>query len=121
MHWDFWKKRPAAGAQSNTEKLHRTQDIPQPVGRDLIVNMGKNADWVWNLKCVVRRKENEKTLYDIRVFDEAQAARAQVRVRDYTSLDDQPDLILFHGWLDKKSLTAIIEEGAPPEPVPKAA
>lgn len=121
MFWDFWKKKPAAAQPARIEKLYKPQEIVEAVGRDLIVNMHKDPDWVWHLKCVVRRKENEKTLYDIRVFDETQAARALVRVRDYTSLDGHPNLILFHGWFDKKSWTTHIEEGAPPEPVPKAA
>jgi len=120
MFWDFWKKKPAAGARSNKEKLHRPQDIPQAVGRDLIVNMGKNPDWVWHLKCVVRRKENEKSRYDFRLFDEAEVAKAQVKVRDYTSFDEHLERILFHGWFDKKSWTTHTEEGAP-EPVPKPA
>ncbi|UCG63451.1 MAG: hypothetical protein JSW12_12205 [Deltaproteobacteria bacterium] len=51
MFWGFWKKKPATGARSNTEKLHRPQDIPQAVGRDLIVNMHKDPDWIWHLKC----------------------------------------------------------------------
>jgi hypothetical protein len=121
MFWDFLKKKPAAAQPARIEKLHKPQEMVEAVGRDLIVKMGKNPDWVWHLKCVVRRKENEKSLYDIRVFDEAQAARAEVRVRDYTSLDDHPDLILFHGWFDKKSGMTHIEEGAPPEPVTKPA
>jgi hypothetical protein len=120
MTWNFWKKKPATEARSNTEKLHRPQDIPQAVGRDLIVNMGKNPDWVWRLKCVVRRQESEKSRYDFRVYDETEVAKAQVKVRDYTSFDEHLELILFHGWFDKKSWTTHIEEGSP-KPLPKAA
>ena len=120
MTWNFWKKKPATGDRSNAEKLHRPQDIPQAVGRDLIVTMGKNPDWVWRLKSVVRRQENEKSRYDFRIFDEAEVAKAQVKVRDYTSFDKHLELILFHGWFDKKSWTTHVEEGAP-KPLPKAA
>jgi len=114
MSWNIWKKKEATEGQTKKEKLHRPQDIPQAVGRDLVVNMGKDPDWVWQLKCVVRQQENENSRYDFRIFDDAQVARAQVKIRDYTSFDEHIDLILFHGWFDKKSWTTHIEKGAPP-------
>ena len=115
MSWSFWKKKSATVELSETkeEKLSKPKDIQEPVARYLVVDLGKNPDWVWKLKSVVRRQE-EKYRYDVRVFDEAKAAANGVRVRDFTSLDEHPELILYEGWYDKKSNTAHMEEKVGP-------
>jgi hypothetical protein len=120
MSWNFWKKRPETAdlSKEKEEKLSKPKDIPEAVGRSLVVDLGKEPDWVWKLKSVVRRQA-EKNRYDVRVFDEIQAGAKGVRVRDYTTLDEHPDLILFEGWYDKKSHMAHIEERL--VPTPKAA
>jgi hypothetical protein len=119
MFWDFLKKKPVAGGPSKAqgEKLPRPQSLPEAVGRELVVGLDKDPDWVWRLKCVMRRTEQEKSNFDIRIFDEAEAAKNGVRVQDYTSLDDYPELILFDGWFDKKSRETHIQEKGKPEPV----
>jgi hypothetical protein len=43
-----------------------------------------------------------------------------VTVKDYTSLDGHPELILYEGWFDKKSMKVQIEEKKIP-PLPRAA
>jgi hypothetical protein len=120
MAWNFWKKRPETVELSKVkeEKLSRPKDIPESVGRFLVVDLGKNPDWVWQLKSVVRRQA-EKHRYDVRVFDEIQTRTKGVSVRDYTTFDEHPELILFEGWYDKKSNMAHLQERL--EPTPKAA
>ena len=115
MSWNFWKKRKAIQepAAAKEDKLPKPKDIPEPVGRYLVVDLRKDPDWVWNLKSVVRRQQ-QKYRYDVRVFDEVQAAAKRVRIRDYTSLDEHPELILFEGWYDKKSMAAHVEERLKP-------
>ncbi len=123
MFWDFLKKKPDAGEPSKAqgEKLPKPQSLPEAVGRDLVVRFGKDPDWVWRLKCVVRRIENEKSRFDIRVFDEAEASEKGIRVKDYTSFDNHPESILFDGWYDKKTQQTHIEERGKGKPLPKAA
>ena len=120
MAWNFWKQRPAMDelSKAKEEKLSKPKDIPEQVGRYIVVDLGKNPDWVWQLKSVVRR-QTEKHRYNVRVFDEIQARARGVSVRDYTTLDEHPDLILFEGWYDKKSHMAHMQERL--EPTPKAA
>lgn len=112
MFGNFWKKRAGTGepSQEKAAKLPGPRDIPEPVGRHLVVQLGKNPDWVWNLKSVVRRRQEGKDSYDVRVFDRAQVAEQKVSVQDYTSLDEHPELILFEGWFDKKSMEVHTEE-----------
>jgi hypothetical protein len=48
--------------------------------------------------------------FDVRVFDEAQVAQKKVKVKDWTTFDEHPDLILYEGWFDKDSMRAELEE-----------
>jgi hypothetical protein len=123
MFSDFLKKKPVAGepSKAQAEKLPKPQSLPEAVGRELVLGFDKDPDWVWRLKCVMRRRQNEKSRFDIRIFDEAQAAEKGVRVRDYTSLDDYPELVLFDGSYDKKTWQTHIEERVKGEPLHKAA
>lgn len=117
--WNFWKKTSERGKRSSTktQKLLRPGNIPDPVGRYLVVELGKNPDWVWHLKSAVRPRQEGKESYDVRVFDEVESTQKNVMVKNYTSLDEHPELILYEGWFDKKSFKVQIEEKkAPPLP-----
>lgn len=110
MSWKFWEKS-APGAESQT--LPGPKGIPNQVGRDLVVNKGENPDWVWGLKCVTRQKDG-KNSYDFRVFDDEDAVKNRVTVKDYSSLDQSPELILFEGWYDKKTNKAEVFKSTRP-------
>jgi len=51
---------------------------------------------------VVRPAEKKKAFY-CRVFDPAQAIQAGVKIKDWTSLDNHPNLILWEGYVDKET------------------
>jgi len=118
--WRFWGHKDKTGEPSSVkvQKLPKPKDIAEPVGRYLIVELGQNPDWVWHLKSVVRPRQEEKDHYDVRVFDEGKVAQMHVTVKDYTSLDGHPELILYEGWFDKRSYKVQIEKKPP---VPRAA
>jgi hypothetical protein len=122
MFWSFWKKGAASAKPLNAQRLRKPQVLPQAVGRELIVQLGKNPEWVWSLKSVVRKSQRGKHRYNVRVFDQAEAAAMGISVLNYSSLDDHPDLILFKGWYDRKSWKADIKEMVKPEEsLPRAA
>jgi hypothetical protein len=100
----FWSKK------SGGEEVIRPKDIPAPVGQFLVVTLGKNPDWVWNLKAALRRKSDDKDLFDVRVFDPSQAASQRIQVKGYETLSEHPELILFEGWFNKKRHEAKVEE-----------
>jgi len=112
MNWKFWERKTDAGKPSGAkvQKLSKPKNIPEPVGRYLVVKLGKNPDWVWNLKGAVRPRPEGKDRYDVRIFDLAKVAQKSVTVKDYTSLDEHPELILYEGWFDKKTLKVEIED-----------
>ena len=107
MSWKFWKK----DSNKKNEKLAGPRDIPAVVGRHLVIHMHKDPDWVWGLKCVVRQQKFGKPqVFNVRVFDEKEANSKKVKVKNFRSLDDHSDLILFEGWFDKSAQRAQIEE-----------
>ena len=112
MNWKFWEKAQKAdnSDQPKREKLPGPKSIPEPVGRYLVVHMGKDPDWVWNLKAAMRARQEKPGTFHFRVFDPSKAAGSRILVRDYTTLDQNPQLILFEGWFDKKLFDVHMEE-----------
>jgi hypothetical protein len=96
MGWKFWKK--TAGGAEKAPKLPGPRDLPDPVGRKLVVDMGLDPDWVWSLRAAVRRRENTRHVREIRIFDPTRALSAGVRVKNFDSLDEHPGQILYAGW-----------------------
>ena len=123
MNWKFWEKTEKAdnSSQTNNETLPRPKSIPEPVGRYLVVQMGKDPDWVWNLRAAIRTRQEKPNTYYFRVFDPSKAAASRISVRDYNQLEQYPQLILFAGWYDKKLFDVHMEEEKKPTPVSKAA
>lgn len=120
MSWKFWEKKADAEASTGTKaaKLPRPKELPFPVGKHLVVALGHDPDWVWGLKAVVRPREGGgKDAFDVRVFSDNDAVMKKVTVKNYHSLDDQGDLILFDGWFDKKTMEVHLE----PKSRPRAA
>jgi len=99
MKW-FWNRKQA---QEGKERLPGPKSIPGPVGSYMVVQMKEDPDWVWQLKGVVR-PAGKKTFY-CRVFSDAQVAQAAFKVKDWTSLDGHPELILWEGYFDKETNT----------------
>ena len=106
----FWKRKET---REGEVRLPGPKEIPELVGRYLVVEEKKNPDWVWKLKGVVRPAGKEKAFY-CRVFDEAQVAKAGVKVIDWTSLDEHPELILWDGYFDKETNMARPEKFVKP-------
>ncbi len=90
---------PAAGTKS--EKLSKPQELPMPVGRDLVVQFKQDPDLVWGLQCVMRPNAQGKNLFDVRIFSPNAVSQSKVKITDYNSFDQQPGLVLFQGTYDK--------------------
>ena len=117
----LFSRKKHEGETTEAPKLPKPVEMPEPVGRHLVVTMRQDPDWVWGLRGVVRPRSEIRTHLDVRIFNEGQAASSGVRVRDYTSLDSHPELILFEGWFDKKSGKVELMDKRPPKPGAKAA
>lgn len=98
MAGGFWNKMFGSGGG-----LPRPAGIPDHVGRYLVVHLKMNPDLVWKFMAVVRPRGEKRGCFDVRVFDDVQARSRQIAIRDYSSLDDHPELITFEGWYDKNT------------------
>ena len=100
----FKKKNP-----DGTDKLPGPKGVPDPVGSTLVVQFKEDPGWAWALKAVLKPKE-EKDVFDIRVFSDSAAGSAKVSVKDYHTLDDHPNLILYDGIYDKNKKRAQLQQ-----------
>jgi hypothetical protein len=100
--------RKDKGTAPGAEKLPGPKYMPDDVGRALVVDLKQDPNWVWSLKAVVKPGER-KGFFTVRVFDERVAASRGVRVKDFHSLNDHPELVIFDGWFNKKTHEAEIK------------
>jgi len=103
----FWNKKPG---KDETEKLSGPRPIPKLVQNYLVSKSNMDPNFVELLNAVVRKKPNGGAAFDIRVFDDSEASVKQVQVKDYSSLDERPDLIIYEGWFDEGSKQVNLEE-----------
>lgn len=101
---------PKTGAPA-AEKDGKPRDLHAAIGRDMVTKYQQDPDWVWKLKQVTRTSDQGEHIFKFRVFDPNMAAEKKVNVRGYGSLDDHPELILFYGWLNKKTNDAQVMAG----------
>ncbi|MFC1971729.1 hypothetical protein ACFLV0_07425 [Chloroflexota bacterium] len=111
----FWKKKPKTEEPSKPkmEKLPGPSSIESILAAKLIVDLTQDPDRVWKLHSVVRRRSGGGERFDFRVFDMARVEATRVEVKDYTSLDDYPELMVYQGWFDTKSGEVHWEEKKP--------
>jgi hypothetical protein len=100
MKWTFWKKgQPLTTARAG--KLPKPKELPNAVGRKLVVGLQMDPDEAWSLRYVSRPSKNQPDMREFRLFDPAASAQAGLRVKDWHSLDDHSDLILYEGCHDR--------------------
>jgi hypothetical protein len=100
----FSKKNP-----DGTPKLPGPRDVPDPVGQQLVVTFKEDPEWAWKLKSVQMPMNGEPKVFNIRVFSQQMAAASKITVKDYTTLDAHPNLVLYEGMLDMKTHKAKLE------------
>jgi hypothetical protein len=101
----FWSKK-----SGNEEgKLSGPESMPELVQKYLVSEWKMNPDLVKFLS-VVKYKNTTGMAFNIRVFDISEAIARKVEVKDYTSLDPFPDLILYEGVFNEKEKQVKLEE-----------
>ena len=112
MNWKFWEKDKStvSSGEVNVERLHKPRDLPPQIGQHLVAQLKQEPDWVWSLKCALRKRPETKHVFDFRVFNEFKARDMKVSVKNFNSLDDHRELILFEGWLDKSSNQYLVKD-----------
>ena len=102
MNWKFWKKEsPNETAGAIGPKLAKPKEVPEPVGRKMVTGLKLDPDLVWSLKYVSRPVGERRNASEFRIFNPETAHQKGIAVKNWTSLDDLPDLILYSGFYDK--------------------
>jgi len=101
----FWGKKSAI----EEGKLSGPKEIRGPVQTYLVAERKMDPDLVKLLKAVERKSATGAT-FNIRVFDNSEAIAKKVQVKDYTSLDERPDLIIYEGLFDEGAKQVKLEE-----------
>jgi len=92
----FWRKKSA----EEKGKPQGPKEIPRLV-QDYLVAERKMDPGLIKLLKAVERKSTIGATFDIRVFDDSEAKAKRVEIKDYTSLDERPDLIIYEGQFDE--------------------
>ena len=77
----------------------------------MVVAMKLDPDMVWTLKYVSRPKEGNGNIREFRIFDPDKAIQAGMSVKEWASLDDRPELILYSGYYDTGTVSIDIRDG----------
>lgn len=114
IKWKFWQKVPQSLDPNNakTDKLQKPRELPDRVGRHMVVKMELDPDWVWSLRCVYRKKVDQPGMFDIRILDTRDLSGVGMRQLNYASLDIHPELILYQGSYKKDSDQVQITRGS---------
>jgi hypothetical protein len=73
----------------------------------MVTKLNEDPDWVWSLREVKRPCIDNRSNHDIRIFDPRAAQRCNVKVENYTTLDNHPDIILYSGTID--TVTSVVQ------------
>ncbi|WP_419658105.1 hypothetical protein Dvar_70840 [Desulfosarcina variabilis str. Montpellier] len=104
MNWKFWKKQDAgSGGSATAIKFDKPKDLPDAVGRKMVVEMNMDPDLVWSLKYVSRPLEGNSKNREFRIYNPSKVNLAGLVVKNWTSLDERPELVMHTGQFDRSS------------------
>ena len=95
------------------------EDVPYWAYRHLVMNLKVNSDSLTYLKSVGQVGFVDGVLADlIRIFN-PDVAKKILKVTDFASLDQHLELILYEGYMERKSgKIKIVERAQPVKPAP---
>ena len=97
------KNDKSVAVKEKVEKLPAPRQIPEPVQKYLISVHKLDPSLAQIFKAVIHRKPEHEKEFDIRIFDESACLAKKVIVKDYTSLETHPDLVLYEGTYSEAS------------------
>jgi len=110
MNFKFWKHNQTQAASK--DRSARPKELSDPVGIYLITKLNEDPDWVWSLRSVERSREPNRQVRDIRIYDPRDAWNIHLEVKNYASLDNHPELVLYSGVIDKSTDVVQLEKPA---------
>jgi hypothetical protein len=104
------KNDKAVATKTKPEKLPGPRPIAEPVQKQMTGTYKLDPELVQIFKMVMHRKNEGEKEFDIRIFDESACLAKKVQVKDYTTLDAYPDLILYEGTFDEADKRVDLKE-----------
>jgi len=83
-------------------KMKGPSEIPGLVQKHLITEYKMDPDLVTIFKAVIRKNIEGEKRYDIRIFDESESKVKNVNVKNYSTLDEYPSLVIYEGIFDEQ-------------------
>jgi len=77
------------------------RELSQAIGQQMVVRLGEDPDWVWSLKMAFLKEADDRHRLRFRIFDPA--ASKGLEIKNYDSLDEHPELVLFSGMQDNST------------------
>jgi len=102
----FWGKK----SEKEEVKLAGPRAIPDLIQKHLATEWKMDPDLVRLLKALLLKNPKRDKAFHIRIFDGLEAQAKKVQVKDYTSLDEHPDLIIYEGQFDEGARQVNLEE-----------
>jgi hypothetical protein len=99
----FWNKK------DKPDKSLAPRVIPEFVVKYLASENKISAVVLPFLKAVIKPRDKEGKVEDIRIFDPGDADAQKIVVRDYDTLTQNPTLIIGDGWIDQTTKKAEID------------
>ena len=131
----FWKKKQAAAVgigsgcmgevmsetagkpashlkvvKDKEEKLPGPRLLPGFVQKYIVQRYAMDPEIAKIIMMVRRPRSQSPGISDCRVFDNAEVEALNLKVHDFDSLNDRPDLILYEGWFDEHSKEVDVTE-----------
>ena len=111
MNLKFWKRSQSKTNGSKSD-LPRPKQLPDQVGIYMVTHLKEDPDWVWTLRVALRRREENRRVHDMRIFDPREARERHIVVENFDSLDNHPELVLYSGSLNKDTGTVQLEKAS---------
>jgi hypothetical protein len=107
----FWKRKDDQGP-----KLPGPKDIPDMVKKSPEFAQKIESGTIPFLKILVKNKEKEDKAFDFRIYDPADAEARLITIKNYTTLDEQQDMIIADGWYNdaSKKVELTVKRPVPP-------
>ena len=95
-----------------TVKMEKPRDLPEAVGRKMVVDMKLDPDLVWSLKYVSRPSEGRPKSREFRIYNPVTTNQVGFVVKNWTSFDERPELVMYSGCYDKSAGQVDLRENA---------
>jgi hypothetical protein len=96
----FWKRNDK---DQKGAKLSGPKDIPEIIKKYMAANPIVDAGSVPFLKMVVKGSEKGEKVNDVLIFDPSDAEAREIKVQNFDSLKENPDMIMAEGWFDESA------------------